>query len=512
MKYIAEDDSLKRLHILLPIFAAIVLLVNSCQKPSDDLVVTLAVDPPTPTPYSTVTIVLTSPLNIGVTLTSISIDGVTVCSSDTVPLQYTWFPTEAKSYVVEGYVRNIFGQEGRTQHVVNVLDNTPPIIKSLRVVPGFPEEDSTNYLSIEVEEKESRIVKTAVTVGNETRSVQTTVQPIVIELPRLSQGEYPINAVISSSDFARASTSTVITIYSVDNSEPTLELSFVKNVFSVGENVVLNVKARDDTELRSVIVELDGVEKFKKEFSKTRSIEIPVSLGEFNAPNLHSVVVSVRDGRNKLSIAGSVFAVGTGQASVELKISSTNPSPGELVELRVSTNEYNVKRIFFSVDGNVVSDGRADKYYWIASSGRHILSVMIETEDGRVGLDAIQIDVQDDRPPRIDSFMIGDARLRTDAYTVISPGYYGVRMSISDDTAVKRNNTIMVLISSSPFPAINPVGQVVLVQESVSDDLKRADYVGAISLTNGRFYLIPTGVSDIYENTLQNLSFLLEVR
>ncbi|MBC7121867.1 MAG: hypothetical protein H5T94_01250 [Pseudothermotoga sp.] len=88
---------MKRLHILLPIFAAIVLLVNSCQKPSDDLVVTLAVDPPTPTPYSTVTIVLTSPLNIGVTLTSISIDGVTVCSSDTVPLQYSWFPTEAKS-------------------------------------------------------------------------------------------------------------------------------------------------------------------------------------------------------------------------------------------------------------------------------------------------------------------------------------------------------------------------------------------------------------------------------
>ncbi len=512
MKYMMEDDSLKRLCILLLVFIAIFLLVNSCQRPSNDLAVTLAVDPPTPTLNSTVTIALTSSLNMGVTLASISIDGVTVCSGDTVPLQYTWFPIEARSYVVEGYVKNIFGQEGRTQHVVNVLDNTPPVIKSLRVVPDFPESNSPAYLSIEVEEKESSILRANVTVANQTRSVQTIDQPIVVELPMLPAGQYPINVVVSSSDFAKASNSTVITIHQVDDSEPALELSFAKNIFSIGENVVLNVKARDDTELRSVVVELDGVEKFKKEFSKTRSVEIPVSLGEFNAPNLHSVVVSVRDGRNKLSIAGTVFAVGTGPASVELNISSTNPSPGELVELRASTNEYNVKRIAFTIDGNVISDGNSDKYYWIASPGRHILSVMIETEDGRVGLDAMQIDVQDDRPPKIDSFVIGNVRLKSDEYTVISPGYYGVRMSISDDTSVKRSNTITVLISSSPFPAINPVGQAILVQESVSDDLKRAEYVGAISLTNGRFYLIPTGVSDIYENTLQNLSFLLEVR
>lgn len=102
--------------------------------------------------------------------------------------------------------------------------------------------------------------------------------------------------------------------------------------------------------------------------------------------------------------------------------------------------------------------------------------------------------------------------LKTDVYESISAGYYGVRLTISDDTAVKQGNTVTVIVSSKEFPQINPVGTIILVQESVSDDLKGASYVGAISLTQGRFYLIPTGVSDIYENLIQNLQFLLEVK
>jgi len=56
------------------------------------------------------------------------------------------------------------------------------------------------------------------------------------------------------------------------------------------------------------------------------------------------------------------------------------------------------------------------------------------------------------------------------------------------------------------------VFQIVLVQESLSNDMMSASYVGAVELTQGRFYIIPSGVSDIYDNETKNLQYLLEVK
>lgn len=493
------------------ILSVLLFALVSCQQRSD-ISISLSVDPPSPTPDSTVTIQLTASFDVGITLAAISIDGKTVQSGDTLPLQYSWNPSEAKDYIVEGYIENIFGQKKTKQTSITVIDKTAPIIGQIRVIPTFPEVDSTIYLSIVAQDPESKILKAVAKVGSESRQIQTIDNPIIVELPSLSQeGEYPLDIVISSGDFAKVATSTTLTVYPNDLSPPTIDMNFQKSSFSTEENVVLNMTIEDDTEISSVSVECDGTEKYVKNFTKTKSASLSVNLGKFDA-GFHSALVTAKDIRGKSTVSGGVFAVGMGPADVKLQIDNSNPSPADLVELGVQTNETLVKQITFYVDGTIISQGTAFSCCWKAVSGRHVLSVSLETTDGRIGTDCIQIDVQDNKPPKINSFEIGSTQLKTNDFVSFSAGYYGIKLTISDDTAVKQGGTITVIVSSGPFPNINPVGTIILVQESVSDDLKQASYVGAASFTQGRFYLMPNGIADIYENQLGNLYFPVEVK
>ncbi|MGJ8453870.1 hypothetical protein ACSFC1_00990 [Pseudothermotoga sp. U03pept] len=488
----------------------IVLLLFSCQQRSD-ITISLSVDPSAPTPDSTVTLRLSASFDVGITLAAISVDGKTVQNGDRLPLEYQWVPTEAKEYIIEGYVENIFGQKKTTQTVVTVLDKTAPVIDQIKVLPTFPEAGSSIYLSIDAQDKESRLIKAVAKVGSLSSQVQTIDNPIVIELPALEEGEYPLSIILSTSDFAKTATSTTLTVYPVDISAPTLEISYPKKFFSVEENVILKINAQDDTELSSISVECNGTVQYETQLSKTKSTQFSVNLGKFD-PGLQAVVVTVKDVRGKSTVQGDYFAVGLGPASVRLTISNSNPSPADLVQLTAETEETLVKQISFYVDGVLMSQGTAFSYCWRAVSGRHTLAVLLETTDGRTGVDCIQIDVQDNKPPRIVSFKVGNAQLKTDEFTSIEAGYYGVRITISDDTAVKQGGTISVIVSSNEFPNVNPIKTIILVQESVSDDLKEASYVGATSLTQGRYYLLPSGIADIYENQSGNLQFLLEVR
>ncbi len=493
------------------ILSVLILLLVSCQQRSE-INISLSIDPPSPTADSTATVRLLSSFDVGITLASISIDGKTVKSGDTLPLEYLWRPSEAKDYIVEGYVENIFGQRKTSQTILTVVDKTAPVIDQIRIIPTFPESDSPIYLSIDAHDSESRVLKAVAKIGSESKQVQTTDNPIIMELPPQNQpGQYPLSIVVSTSDFAKSATSTVLNVYPPDLSAPTVDVSLLKSSFSKEEDVVLNITVEDDTELSSVSVECNSSVIYTKDFSKTNSASFSVKLGKFD-PGFHSVVVTAKDVRGKSTVSGAVFAVGLGPVDVSLWISNSSPSPADLITLSAETKETLVKQITFYVDDRIISQGTSFSCYWKAVSGRHVLSVVVETTDGRVGTDFIQIDVQDEKPPKIDSFKIGSTELKTDSYTTITAGYYGVRMNISDDTALKQGGTITVIISSKPFPEIKPVGTMILIQESISDDLKQASYVGATSFAQGTYYLMPTGIKDIYENQTGNLYFPIEVK
>lgn len=499
---------MKRLRVL---FILVILsLVFSCQQ-RPDVSISLAVDPPLPTTDSTVTVNLSSSLDIGITMAKISINGQTVVNGDKLPLTYSWKPSKADTYLLEGYVENIFGQNGTDQRIVKVIDQTAPDVKEIKVLPAFPEANSSIYLSVMAEDNESDVIKVVAKVANNLVEAQTIDRPIILELPQLSEGEYPLNVVVSTGDFSKTSTSTELRVYPVDSGPPSVEVNFQKSFFSTEDNVILNLQISDDTEISSVTIECDGVESYNETFTGVNSINLSVNLGKFDVGH-HSALISVKDVRGKSTIESGVFAVGIGPANIELEVSPLNPSAGDLVKLDVKTGETQIKQITFYVDNIVVLQGTSFSYSWSAVSGRHILSAVLETNDGRIGRDAIQVDVQDIQPPKIELFRIGTTGLKTDEFTSIDAGYYGVRLTVSDDTSVKQGGTVTVIVSADRFPNINPVSQIILVQESVSDDLKQASYVGAVSLTQGRYYLIPSGISDIYENSIENLQFLLEVR
>ncbi|MFN4190136.1 MAG: hypothetical protein ACK4E2_03990, partial [Pseudothermotoga sp.] len=471
---------MKRYFILL---AIVTILILSCQQ-KQSISVSLSVDPYIPTPNSTVTVQLSASFDVGITLAKISIDGQTVKNGDTVPLQYVWTPTKAKTYILEGYVENIFGQKVYDQRIIKVEDKTAPQIKQISFLPSFPEENSKAYLSVVAEDLESDVIKVVAKIANKSVEVQTIDKPIILELPELDQGEYPLNIVVSTSDSAKTATSTILNVHPVDTSPPTVGMSFQKDLFSKEENVILNLRIEDDTQVASVQIERDGVQLYTKNFEKTTSTRLSVNLGKYDQ-GYHSVNVMAKDIRGKSVVKSGVFPVGMGRATAKLIIDNSNPSPGDPVKLSVQTDETNVKRITFYVDDLKISEGTAFDYFWKAVSGRHLLSVFLETLDGRVGTDAIQIDVQDNMPPRIESFIIGSAELKTDRFTSIFAGYYGIRLTIRDDTAVKQGGTVTLIVSSQPFPMLNPVGTIILVQESLSDDLKQASYVGATSFTQG---------------------------
>lgn len=513
-----EDDSLKRSWIFLVFFSALILLVNSCQKPADHIPVTLSIDPPTPTPNSTVTIVVDTSLNIGVTLASIAIDGVSVYSGNTVPLTYQWKPLEAKQYRIQGFIENIFGQKGVKETIVKVIDTTEPIIQSLSVLPAYPEENSPAYLSLVVKDPEGAPLKVEVMVGSTLRVVETNERAIVVPLPSLPQGTYPVSVSVSTSSIAAAATSTTLTVLPKDTFAPQIDLNFIKKVFMKKEPVVAKLKAQDDTEVNSIAVEVDGKSVYERTFRTTNSVDLALMLGNFNENGYHSVTVTAIDGRGKISIKGDVFAVGTGPADVKLKVSNTTPVPGEPVKLEAVTSEINVKRVAFYVDSTQLTPVASFTAFWNATlPPTRTLSVFLETDDGRVGLDAVRIYVADYEPPKIDSFTIGPHTLSDGV--PIDRDYYTIKLSVSDNSGLPGSPVINIAFSTKPLlpPSYTPFDPVIvpLVLKNMTPDAKRAEYIGAVDLIsyeNDTYYVIPMGIVDIHANQLRFQQFRIALK
>lgn len=490
----------------------LLLLLFACQAPNSDFSISLSVDPTEPTVNSTVTLMVNASLDIGVTLANLTVDGETVCSSSTLPLTYVWKPQRAKTYLIEGHVENIFGEKIRDQRVIEVRDITPPRISALEIVPEFPEVEQKIFLSMTVEEPESDYIKVAASVNNEVVEHQFSHGPVVIEVPQIdTPGTYPLNVSVWTSETARDATLTSLKVYPVDTGAPQLDWEPVKATFSEEEDAIISINAVDDSTLRDVIVTVDGQTVHEGHVATAQINDYSVSLGALST-GLHSVVVTVSDERSKTTVRGGTVAIGLGPVDVSLIVSNDNPDPNELISLKAETSEPLIETIRFEVDGNIICEGSSFEATWKAESGRHVLSVYVTTTDGKSGTDSLQIDVRDSMPPRITMFQIGTTDLKTDTFEQINSGCYGVRMEIQDDTALKQGDTILLVASSEPFPSIKPVFQIILVQESLSNDMMSASYVGAVELTQGRFYIIPSGVSDIYDNETKNLQYLLEVK
>ncbi|MCS7175651.1 hypothetical protein [Pseudothermotoga sp.] len=501
--------------IFLIIFIALILLINSCQKTTNDIPVMLSINPHTPTPGSTVTIVVDTSFNIGVTLAGISIDGVIVHSGNSVPLTYQWQPLEAKQYKIQGFVENIFGQKGAREVIVKVIDTTNPIIQSLSVLPQYPEENSPAYLSLVVKDPEGAPLKVEVTIGSISRVIETTERAIVVPLPSLPQGTYPLNVLISTSNIAMTATSTILSVLPKDTSSPQISLSFAKKVFIKKEPVTAKVLVQDDTQINSINVEVDGKNVYSKTFGKADSVDLALMLGTFNDSGYHSVTVISTDGRGKTSAKGDYFAVGTGPADVKLKVSNNTPVPDELVKLEAITNELSVKKVSFSVDSTSLTPAASFTAFWKATlPPTHTLSVFLETDDGRVGLDAVQVYVADYEPPKIDSFSIGPHSLKEGAITIINRGYYTIKLSVSDSSGLPSTPSINIAFSPTPLlPPYTPppTGYLVpLVLSSMTPDTKKAEYIGAEDLTKlatGTYYVVPLGIIDIYNNPVKIKQF-----
>lgn len=513
-----EDDSLKKGWIFLIFFSVLILLVNSCQKPPNNIPVTLSIDPPTPTPNSTVTIVVDTSLNIGVTLASIAIDGINVYSGNTVPLTYQWKPLEAKQYRIQGFVENIFGQKGVQEAIVKVIDTTEPIIQSLSLFPAYPEENSPAYLSLVVKDPEGAPLKVEVMVGTTLRVVETNERSIVVSLPSLPQGTYPVSVSVSTSSIAVAATSTTLTVLPKDTSAPQMSLNFVKDVFMKKEPVVAKLEAQDDTEISSITVEVDGKNVYAKTFKSTNSVELILPLGSFNESGYHLVTVTAIDGRGKTSIKDDVFAVGTGPADVKLTVSNTTPVPGEPVKLEAVTSEINVKKVTFYVDSTQLTPAANFTAFWNATlPSTRTLAVFLETDDGRVGFDAVQIYVADYEPPKIESLSIGPHTLRDGIQ--IDRDYYTIKLSVSDNSGLPSSSSINVVFSTKPLlpPSYAPFDPIVvpLVLKNMTPDTKRAEYIGAVDLTlyaTGTYYVIPSGIVDIHNNQVQIQQFKIVLK
>lgn len=511
---------MKRSWIFLVFFSALILLVNSCQKPSNDIPVTLSIDPPTPTPNSTVTIVVDTSLSMGVTLASIAIDGINVYSGNTVPLTYQWKPLEAKQYRIRGFVENIFGQRGVKEAIVKVIDVTAPIIQSLSVFPKYPEENSPAYLSLVVKDPEGAPLKVEVMAGSTLRVVETSERMVVVPLPSLPQGTYPLNVSVSTSSIAAAATSTTLTVLPKDAAAPQIDLNLVKKVFMKKEPVVAKLRSQDDTEINSIAVEVDGKNVYTRTFGAANSVDLALTLGNFSENGYHSVTVMAIDGRGKTSVKGDVFAVGTGPADVKLKVSNTTPVPGELVKLEAVTSEINVKRVAFYVDSTQLTPAASFTAFWNATpSSTRTLSVFLETDDGRVGLDAVRIYVADREPPKIESFTIGTHTLSNEVR--IDRGYYIIKLSVSDNSGLPDTQLINIAFSTKPLlpPSYTPSDPIIvpLVLKNMTPDAKRAEYIGAENFLPDKYatdtyYVIPLGIVDVHNNQLQIQQFKIVLK
>ncbi|RKX56890.1 MAG: hypothetical protein DRP24_01950, partial [Thermotoga sp.] len=283
-------------------------IVVSCSLIEISPVISLSVDPQDPAVASDVTITLSFSPVVGNIQAEISINGVTVVSTDTVPAVYTWKPEKSGNYVITGRVKgDAFKEVFEKSILIEVRDTSPPIIESVSISPQKPESDDDVYVMMIIDEDETPYITIKGWVdGLGILNTSFSSPPYYLELSPLDPGTHTLLITVENAYGLRDSTEVDFHVFEKDDTPPIVTLEFLTDLVET-ENIVAQVHARDDTRLKSLRISIDG-STVREFLIDTDSFTLPLNLGTLTVGN-HTIEVFAEDVVGKEQYFGRYFSV-----------------------------------------------------------------------------------------------------------------------------------------------------------------------------------------------------------
>jgi len=476
-------------------------IIVSCSLIEVSPVISLSVDPQDPAVASDVTITLNFSPVVGDIQAEISINDITVISTSTVPTTYIWKPERSGNYVITGRVKgSVLGETFEKSVLIEVRDTSPPIIKSVNICPKKPESDDKMYIVMMIDEAETPYISVKGWVdGFGVFNASFPSPPYYLELPPLDPGTHVLSIIVENAYGLRDSTEVSFYVFEKDDAPPTISLEFLTDLVET-ENIVVEIRAQDDTKLKCLKISIDG--NTVREFSiNTDSITLPLNLGTLTVGN-HTVEIFAEDVVGKEQYFGRYFSVSDMPDYLKLKMTPANPEPNDMVIFSYETN-LEASTVSFFLDGDII-DQNTENAVWIAKPGSHFATVRLVSTNGKTLVDGFSFSVADDFPPKIVSLYLNGVDVTKNSSVSSSGDYIYVELTVWDETGLPKGGNVVMIISKTPMPYMDIQDFSILSQQELSYDTKIATYTGYIKLLPGTYFLIINDLEDSLDNNIRD--------
>jgi len=483
------------------LFGVVVLtfIVISCSLIEVSPVISLSVDPRDPVVASDVTITLSFSPVVGDIQAEISINGVTVLSTDTVPAVYTWKPEKSGNYVIAGRVAgDAFKEVFEKSILIEVRDTSPPIIESVSISPQKPESDDDVYVMMIIDEDETPYITIKGWVdGLGTFNTSFSSPPYYLELSPLDPGTHTLLVTVENAYGLRDSTEVDFYVFEKDDTPPIVTLEFLTDLVETG-NIVAQVHAQDDTKLKSLRISIDG-STVREFLIDTDSFTLPLNLGTLTVGN-HTIEVFAEDVVGKEQYFGRYFSVSDVPDYLRLTMTPSDPNPNDVVIFSYETN-LEASDVSFYVNGEVI-DQNTESAAWVAKPGSHFVTVRLTSTGGKTLVDGFSFSIGDDFPPRIVSLLLNGIDITENSTISNSGEYIDVKLTVWDETGLPKGGNVVMIISKTPMPYMDVQDFTILSQQEISYDTKIATYTGYIKVQPGTYFLIINDLKDSLDNNI----------
>jgi len=389
----------------------VLLVLSSCAPKSKTTNVILEVRKPTENVRvgDVVSFKLDANPKFGTIDGEIKINGITLCSSSTLPITATWTATDRGFYTITGVVKShVFGEEKKSVQFM-VVDSTPPEIKRLEIFPERPEPNQSPLnVYLDVEDDESENLNVSVYIDDDLydfSSSKFSKPPFIVPIEKsLSEGTHVLRAVVENEDGLFSSTSTRFKVAPKDTIVPYISANIPDVVNTEDGNVVSIVQVSDfESGIKSLKIFVDSSTKVVQEFKDpwTGNYSIAVSLPSTDVGN-HSIEVEAKDDYGNPARSVYVYKV-KGKSSFDVNLLTEGElKTGNIVTFTATHDSiYPIVSATFTVDGQPISqpENQALKAQWKAIGGVHSVGVVLKNSKGQFGSDITVLNVEDNMGP-----------------------------------------------------------------------------------------------------------------
>ncbi|HCZ05808.1 MAG: hypothetical protein PWP37_131 [Thermotogota bacterium] len=486
--------------LLITTIALFVLVACFPSKPVV-LSVSVAAQPTEVSEGATVLITVTAAPDI-IDQITVSVDRRNLDSAFTNPATFVWTSSGVGEHTVEARVYSSIYGEGSDRTFVNVIDSTPPEIKSVSFMPAVPRPSEPFSVLVHAEDPESPYLDVVFRCGAVVRSQRFTAPPYVLEIDGVPEGLNDYEVTVINDTGKSAFIEGKLLVSPPDHTSPEVSVS-IPDFIKEGENIRFSVTVEDNLSLNSVNISLDATTLE----SAIMGAGEKAWLGSYEwysaDSGAHFINIMAVDTHGNVTATTTSFIVSpASSARVSLSVDRTEALPGETVSFRTSIEGGIPSLVEFFVDDLLAQSSTSTIFRWTVEPGKHLITARavvngIDVHDG------ILYTAKDVVPPSVETKYQGVYLSSTEKTRIpVTPSAIVV-VRANDVSGIEVDSPVEIKVLKYEMGTYVTLGTADLYLESLSADTQIATFVGILDYEiSEEVVLRVTGVTDTLGNSL----------